>query len=155
NHRPVFVNFAAQAMNEDVHDVGLRIEAVIENVLEDHGLGDGAIGVAHEVFEERKLARLQVNLLAGALHLAAEQIHGQVANDKAGWLGGLRGAADEGLDAREQLGESEGLGQVIVAPSLEAPHAIIHGSLGAEDEDGNAAAFGAELLDDTQTVELG
>src|ERR1039458_8907113 len=107
-HRPVLIHFAAQTVHKDVHDIGLRVEAVVEDVFEDHGLGDRAIGIAHEVFEQGELARLQLDLLAPALHVAGEQIQGQVTDDEAGGLGGLGRAANERLDARQQLGEGEG-----------------------------------------------
>ena len=67
----------------------------------------------------------------------------------------MGGAANEGLDAGQQLGEGEWLGQVIVAAGLEALDAVVHGGLGAEDEDGDAGAFGPELLDEAQAVEFG
>src|SRR5664280_1273909 len=66
-HPPVLIHLAPQAMDKDVHDVRLRIETVVEDVFEDHGLGDRAIGAAHEIFEEGELARLQLDLLASAL----------------------------------------------------------------------------------------
>src|SRR5262245_57417040 len=75
NHRLVLVHFAAQAMDKDVHDVSLGVKAVVEDVLQDHRLGDGAVRVAHKVFEQGKFARLQLELLAATLDLAGEQIH--------------------------------------------------------------------------------
>jgi hypothetical protein len=54
-----------------------------------------------------------------------------------------------------KLGEGERLGQVIVAAGLEALDAVVHGGLGAEDDDGGADFLGAELLDEAQAVELG
>src|ERR1017187_4929365 len=95
-HRPVLIHLAAQAMDEDIHDIGLRIEAVVEYVFENHGLGDRAIRAAHEVLEQRELAGLQLNLLAAALHVASEQVQGQVAHDKAGGFGGLGRSSDQG-----------------------------------------------------------
>src|SRR5215831_15525775 len=76
NHRLrlVFIDFAAQPMHKHIYNVGLRIEAIIENVLKDHCLGDRTIGVAHEIFEHGEFARLQLDLLTAALHLAADQI---------------------------------------------------------------------------------
>src|SRR5450759_3082091 len=85
-HPPVLIHLAAQAMDEDVHDVGLRIEAVVEDVFEDHGLGDRAIRVPHEVFEQSELAGLELDLLVPAPHVAREQVQGQVAHDQAGGL---------------------------------------------------------------------
>ena len=81
-------------MHEDVHNIGLRIEAVVEDVLQDHGLGDRAIWIAHEVFQQSVLPGLQVYLLGAALHLAREQINAQVAHDQPRGLRGLGRAAD-------------------------------------------------------------
>jgi len=63
NHRLVFVYLAAEPMHQHIHDIGLRIKTVIENVFEDHRLRHWPIGVAHQVFEKRKLSRLQFYLL--------------------------------------------------------------------------------------------
>ena len=111
--------------------------------------------LAHEVFEQSELARLKFNLLAAAPHLAREQVHGQVAHRQARRLRGVRRAADERLDARQQFGEGERLCQIIVAAGLQAPHAVIHGGLGAEDQHRDVDVLGAELLDEAQAVELG
>src|SRR3954470_21985616 len=62
NQLPVGIDLATHAMDEDVNDVRLRVEAVIENVLENHGLGHDAIGMAHEIFEQREFAGLQLDL---------------------------------------------------------------------------------------------
>src|SRR5258707_34878 len=70
NHPLVFVQLAPQPMHEHIDNIGLWIEAVVENMFEDHRLGDGAAGVAHEVFQQRELARLQLDRLVGALHLS-------------------------------------------------------------------------------------
>ena len=120
-------------MHEHVHDVGLRIKAEIENVLQNHGLGHDAVGMAHEIFQQRKFARLQFNLLAAAPHFAREQIQRQVADGQARRLGGLRGPPDERLHARQQFGKGKRLGQIIIAAGLQALHAVVHGSLGAQE----------------------
>src|SRR5208282_2152278 len=61
---PVLVQLAAQPVNEHIHNVCLRIETVIKNMFQDHRLGDRAVGAAHEIFQQGKLARLQLDLLA-------------------------------------------------------------------------------------------
>src|SRR2546430_16153733 len=68
-HRLVRVRFAAQTVHQHVQYVGLGIEAVIEDVFEDHRFCDRPIGVAHEVFEQRELARLQLDALCAPSHL--------------------------------------------------------------------------------------
>ena len=79
NHRFIRVHLAAQPVHQHVHNVGLRIKTVIEDVLQNHGLGHHAIGMAHEIFQQGKFARLQFNLFAAALHFARQQIQRQVA----------------------------------------------------------------------------
>src|ERR1700677_359515 len=77
------INFCAQPVDEHIGHVGLGIETVVEDVFEDHGFGDGAAGISHEVFQEGKFARLQFDLLAGAHDLAGEKIEGQIADRQA------------------------------------------------------------------------
>src|SRR5580765_1622633 len=55
--RSAFLYFAAQTMDEHVHDIRLRIEAVIKNVLENHRLGHRTVRMAHEILQQRVLAR--------------------------------------------------------------------------------------------------
>src|SRR5581483_394442 len=154
-HFPALVDFVTETVDEDVHHVGLGVEAVVPDVFEDHGFGDHAAGVAHEVFEEGELARLQFDLFAGAGDFAGEQIQLEIADREAVGLGGVGGAADERLDAGEQFGEGEGFGEVIVAAGLEAFDAVVHGGLGAEDDHRHAEALLAQTLDEAEAVELG
>ena len=111
--------------------------------------------MAHEVFEEGEFTRLEVNFLAGAGDFAGKEVQFQIAASQSAWLGGLGGAADEGLEAGGKLGKGEGLGQVIVGPGFQTLDAVVHGGLGAEDDDGSADFFGAEAMDQAEAVELG
>src|SRR5689334_22233038 len=72
DHSATFIDFAAQAMDEDIDDVGLGIETVVEDMLENHGFGHRAIGMAHQVFEQGKFARLQFDFFFGPVHFALE-----------------------------------------------------------------------------------
>ena len=85
-------------------------------------------------FEQGELAGLKFDLLPAARDFVREQIHREVARREFGWLGGLRGAADERLHAREQLGKRKRLGEIIVAAGLQAFHAVVHAGFRAEDE---------------------
>src|SRR6266849_1168507 len=53
------VDLVTQPADQHVHDVGLRVEVVLPDVREDHGLGDHPADITHEVLEERELARPQ------------------------------------------------------------------------------------------------
>src|ERR1700722_8350881 len=153
--RLVRVDLGAQTMHQDIDHVGLGIEAVIEDVLENHRLGHGAAGVPHQVFEQGEFARLQFHLLTGARHGACEQVESQIANGQAGRLGSLRGAADQSVQAGGQFGEGKRLGQIIVTAGLQPFDAVVQRGFGAENDDGRADFLAAQALDQTQAVELG
>src|SRR5689334_6347612 len=104
DHRASFINFAAKTVDEDIDDIGLRIETVVEDVLENHGLGDRPGGMAHQIFEQRKFARLELDFFFGPVHFALEQVHGEVADGEASGFRSLSCAANESLDTGEQFG---------------------------------------------------
>src|SRR2546423_14583420 len=78
DHSPIFINLAAQAMDEDINHIRLWIKAVIEDMPEDHGLGDRPIRLAHQILEQSEFARLVLNLFAAAPRLPREQIQRQI-----------------------------------------------------------------------------
>jgi len=151
----VAVDFIAEPADEDVDDVGLGVEVVIPDVLEDHGFGDDLVLVAEEVFEEEEFTGLEIDFGRAAPDFAGEEVHFEIGEGEAGDDGGGAGAPDEGLEASEQFGEGEGLGEVIVAAALEAGNAVVERAFGAEDEDGEFDLFGAPAFDDAEAVELG
>ena len=119
------------------------------------GEADDPTGVAEEVFQEGEFPRLELDLLAAAHHLAREEIHDQIAESQPGWFRGVGGPADQSLDARQQLGEGERLGQIIVPARLQSTHPVVHRGLGAEDDDRQRDLFLAQRLHQGQAVELG
>src|SRR3954447_24951107 len=50
------VDLGAQARDVYVNDVGLRIEVVIPDVLQQHGAGHDLAGMLHQIFEQAELA---------------------------------------------------------------------------------------------------
>src|SRR5436190_9139553 len=127
------IDLVAQPTHEHVYDVGLRVEAVLPDVRQDHRLGDNLARVAHQVFEQRELARPQVDTLACARHLPRQQIHHQVAHRQRRRLRRARRAAHQCLDACEQFGKRERLRQVVVAACLQAANTIVDGPSRAQD----------------------
>src|SRR5579862_723028 len=73
-HRLIFIDLAAQPVDQHVDHVGLRIEAIIEDMFEDHRFGHRTVGMAHEVLEQGKLAWLKLNFFRAAPDFAAEQV---------------------------------------------------------------------------------
>jgi len=122
----IAVDFAAQTLDKHVDHVRLRVEIVIPHVLEDHCFRDHAPGVAQQIFEQRELARLQLNLLSVASHFAAQQIECEIGVAQGGWFHCLAGAPDERLNAREQLRKRKRFREVIIAAHLQTFDAIVN-----------------------------
>src|SRR5204863_5135627 len=146
------VDLAPEARDVHVDDVGLRVEVVVPDVLEQHRAGDDLAGMLHEVFEQPELARLQHDGLAGARHLVGEAVEREVADAVAGGLLLGGGPAHQRLDAGEQLGVGVRLGEVVVAAGAQALDAVVHLAQRREDEDGRARALGAQRLHHRQAV---
>src|SRR6476660_3635284 len=69
------VDLGTQARNMRFDDAGLGIEVKIPDALEQHRAGDDATLIAHEEFEQAKLAWLQIDHLAAAPDGTANEIH--------------------------------------------------------------------------------
>ena len=74
------VEFAAQVVDLDVDDIGLRQEFEVPHVLEQHCAGHYLTGAAHEIFQELEFPRKQVNELAVAPDRPLNKIHFQRAD---------------------------------------------------------------------------
>jgi hypothetical protein len=108
------VDLAPKATDMNIDDVRLGIEMVIPDFLEEHGSGDDLSVVTHEVFEETKLARLEVDYAAAAANLPGEQIHFQIAQLKASFGSLSVTASDQRLEPGEKLRKGKGLDEVII-----------------------------------------
>ncbi len=60
------------------HNVGLGIEVEFPDIFKQHCARENAAGIAHHIFKQPELARLKGNVLAGAFHLSANQVHFEV-----------------------------------------------------------------------------
>ena len=67
---------------------------------------------------------------------------------------GLRRPPDERLHTREQLGEGERLGQVVVTAGLQAANAVVHGPPRTEDQHGRGDPPLPQLIDERKAVAL-
>jgi hypothetical protein len=61
-----------------IDDVGLRIEVIIPDILEQHGPRHDLTGVAHQEFEKFEFPRLQLNSAITARHLATPLFYAQL-----------------------------------------------------------------------------
>ena len=109
--------------------------------------------VAHEIGEQCELAGLQNDLAPRAPHCAGEQVDLQIGEAEAGLAAGAVGAPEQRLQPRQQLGEGEGLGQVVVAAGPEPVDPVVHLGERAEDEHRRASALAAQRLNQREAVE--
>src|SRR5688572_31617002 len=121
-------------MHEHVDDVGARIEAVVPDPREDHGLRDDLIGMASEVLEQRVLAGTQIDATSSPCDGPRQEIDGKVGDMKLGRLAGFRDASEQRLNSSEELCEGEGLGEEVVAADVQAAHAIVDRPPCAQDQ---------------------
>lgn len=63
--------------------------------------------------------------------------------------------AKQRLDARQQLRDAEGLGEIVIGPDLEPQHPIQFAGLGGEHQDGDVVGSGAQPLADRQAIHAG
>ena len=150
--KPLF-DLAAQPAHVDVDHVGLRVEVIAPDVLEQHRARDHLAGVAHEVGEQGELPRLQGDLAARAAHHPGEQVDLEVREAEARLAGAAAGPPRQRFEPRQQLGEGEGLGQIVVAAGPEPFHAVVHLGERTQDEHRRAPALAPQRLDQREAVE--
>ena len=70
-------------------------------------------------------------------------------------LGLVAGAAQDGVDPGDQLGQGEGLGDVVVPADGQARQLVLQGVAGGQEEDGDPHPVGAQAPGDLEAVEVG
>src|SRR5436305_11323811 len=75
-HRLVetLVDLGSEPRDMDVDDVGLRVEMIVPDILEQHRAGDDVAGIAHQIFKQLEFARLERDRLAGAADGAGQEV---------------------------------------------------------------------------------
>jgi hypothetical protein len=71
---PALVDFLAQATDVDIDDVGLRIEMIVPDMLQQHRAGNHMADVTHQVFEQSELARQHLDRLAASPDIAGQEV---------------------------------------------------------------------------------
>src|ERR1035437_264580 len=89
--------------------------------------------MAHEELEQRPLTGREIDATSRAPGDLGEQIQTEVADDKFG-RGCLGRTSQCRADSCEELGEREGLGDVVVGPELEAAHLVRDVGAGGQDD---------------------
>ena len=127
------VDLGAQPAHMGLDHGGPGVEVEVPDMLEQHGPRHHPAGVAQQILQQAELARLQVDRPALPGHRPLQQVHLEIAHPQHGLRGGHGRAAAERVHAGRQLGEGEGLHEIVVAAGIEAGHAIVEAAERAEE----------------------
>src|SRR5437588_12354357 len=72
------IDLTTKVIDINIHHIGRGVEGEIPNVLDDHCASQPAAGIAHEIFEQSEFFCGQLNLTAGAFHLALHAIQTEI-----------------------------------------------------------------------------
>ena len=133
-----------EIIDVDVHHVRGGVKRQVPYVLDDHGTGNIAPGVTHQVFQQRELFAGKFNSPAGALHDSLHPVQLQVGNRQHRFRWDVA-AAYQRPDSRGKLAEREWLGQVVVRPGIKALHPVFHARALGQDQDRQAGFLQTKL----------
>jgi hypothetical protein len=121
-------------------------------MFDDHGAGEDLADVGNHVFEQCIFFRGQFDATAGTCDALGEAVDFEVGEaEDVGAFGGR--AAQESFDADEELGEGEGLGEVIIGAFFKEFDFIGGGIASREDEDGGVLSVGAEAAEEVEAAD--
>ena len=137
-----------------VDHIGLGVEMIVPDPLQQHRAGHDLSGMAHQIFQQAELAGLEVDPLPGPLHLAGQQVHLEIADRELRLHRGRAAPAQQGLDPRQELGEGEGLGEIVVGAGAKPAHPVVDLAQRAQEQDGGDDLGDPQGLDHVQPVDL-
>ena len=146
--------FVSQPADPRFDHIGLGIEIVVPHMFHDHRFRNDPSRASHEIFQQGKLDRLKFDLLAPSGHLPREKVHGQIPHGQTGWFRKAACPPDQCLHPGKKLGESEGLGEIIIASGLKPLDPVVNGPFGAQDDDRRADLLFPHLFDEGQPIQF-
>jgi hypothetical protein len=82
------IDFTPKAVDMNIDNVGIGVDAHAPNFIENHGAGDDATWIAAEIFKEGELLRREIEGLTVAKSLATKQVHLKIEDAKPSGFGG-------------------------------------------------------------------
>src|SRR5262249_3031301 len=143
------LQLAAQQVDVDVDDVGQGVVGLAPDVAAEHLAADDGVLVPGQVGQHLELAQGQGDLHPGAGGAAGGQGAPQAGGPQHRLGVGLD-AAQQDAQAGQQLGEGEGLDQVVVGAGVQAGDAVLDGVASGQDENGRGPARPAQVGQDLQ-----
>src|SRR6266702_3888987 len=119
------VDLRAQPRNVHVDHVGLRIEMIVPDVLQQHGTRHHLTGMLHQIFEQAEFARLECQFVLAAGDAMGEPVELEIADPVERVFGRTAAPARQHLDTGQQLGEGIGFWQIVVAAGTQALDAVV------------------------------
>src|SRR5262245_42886857 len=144
----------ADAADKHLDGVGVAIEVLIVEMLDQLAARDHAAGVVHEIGEQAVLVRGELDRVAVHAHAAGAGIEAHRAAIELA-LGVPGGAPQQRADARQHLLQVEGLGDVVVGAGVEALDLVAPAVAGGENEHRHGATGAAPGLEHRDAVHLG
>src|SRR5690606_414291 len=143
---------AAQIADVDVEDVRVAVEVGAPDRAEQVRAREDLARAAEQLAGQRILARGQAELAVGADQHSTATVDGDRTGAEQIELAGA--AAVQGLEPGEQLGEREGLDQIVVGAGLEPGDALADAAAGGQHQHGCAQAGVAPATKHAGAVEI-
>ena len=143
----------AQEAHIHLHMVLHRVGVVAPHLCQQRLLGDVPLRRLHQLAHDVELPRRQPHPVLPADEHVGVQLQLGIAKGEGVDL--LPLAAQQGVDAGQQLPRVKGLGEVVVRAGVEALHPVQHVRTSGQHQDGGAAAAGADLPGHLEAVESG
>lgn len=144
----------AEAGNENFDSVGVAVEVLGVDVIDQFNAGDDAVAVVQQVREDAELETGELDRFAGEGDAGGADVKGERTGVEFDGRGSA-GAPDERADAGKHLFHAEWLGDVVVGAAVDALHFFVPATAGGEDQDRPAKARGAPAAEKRQSVDLG
>lgn len=137
-----------------VDGVGEPVVVRVPHGVQEIGAGDDETGPIHEVVQERELASSERHEDTAAADGVRRRIERDVAHRQLRAAGLVR-SAQQGPHTRRQLGEVEGLGEIVVRAGVQSEHLVTEAVASREHEDPRAAPRRTELTAQREPVPVG
>src|SRR5271169_2523601 len=147
------IDFLPAPKDIDVDYVGGRIKREIPDVLNDHGASDTTSGIEHQVFQQGKLFRRQLDPAPGAFDESLHPVDFQIGNRKHRFRGQMA-APHQCPDAGREFTERKRFGKVVVRSSVQALDPIFHARTLGQHKHGNTRLLRPQVAQDADSVEF-
>src|ERR1700690_1200974 len=125
-YRLAAINLATQAAYVRFHDSRVRFEMNVPDVFEQHGPRHRLIRMLHQVFEQPKFARQQLDLDSTPHDRTGEQVYFQIRDLENGLDRQMRTSTSQCGDTRQKLCKGKWLDQIIIRARIQPVHPVIH-----------------------------